>query len=297
MSRAGAIVDTGSLVVFRPPHIVKRQMTAWNGLKAEAVQIVDCQRVDYSFRGPQHLLIASERVERNNGETCVEGLRSTLRDLTRKLTFIPANSRFHGWQEPRAPARVSFFYIDPNGPLLDPRLAFDSVAFEPRLFFFDADIWETARKLAAQIGESRPSGALYAEALGAVLCHELVRLNGGRRGSERSAIGALAAWQKKRVEQFVADHLAERVSLSTMAELARLSPYHFSRAFKRTFGVPPHRYHLMRRVEEAKILLARADLSVTEIGARLGFAQTSAFTFAFHKMAGASPTQYRRALE
>jgi AraC family transcriptional regulator len=297
MSLTSANANATSSVTFTPSHIVKRQVAAWLGLQAEAIQITDFQPFDYEFQGPRHLLIASERSERNDGETRVGGLRSNLRDLTGKLVLIPANSRFHGWQDPRVLTRVTYFYIDPKGPLLAPELGFDDMEFEPRLFFFDAAIWETTRKLTAQIEQQRLGDDRYAEALGVVLCHELIRLNGGRLAAEPRTIGGLAPWQKKRVEQYVAEHVSERILLSSMAELVQLSPYHFAHAFKHSFGVPPHRYHMMRRVEEAKTLLAKPGVSITEIGMRLGFSETSAFTAGFHKLTGMSPTQYRRALE
>ena len=285
-----------SHVAFTPSHIVKREVARWDGVRAETVRITESQRFEYRFRGNHHLLIASEQAVRDEGETRVEHLRSTLRDFTGKLTFIPAGSTFTGWQEPRVLMRVTYFYIDPY-PTLDPEGGFDAVDFEPRLFFFDADIWDTARKLRMQIEERGSGSDLYAEALIAVLRHELVRMNGGRRVDEPQTGGGLASWQKKRVKDYVAAHLSERVSLSDMAELARLSPYHFARAFKRSFNVPPHRYHMIRRVEEAKTLLAKPDVTVTEIGMKLGFSQTSAFTSGFHKLTGMTPTQYRRALE
>jgi AraC family transcriptional regulator len=297
MNAAKARPIAASHVAFTPPHIVKREVATWKGLRAETVRITETHRFQYVFRGERHLLIAYEQAARDRGETEVGHLRSNLRDFTGKLTFIPAGNHFAGWQEPRVLARVTYFYIDPLGPLLDPALDFGAVAFEPRLFFFDADIWDTARKLRTQIEDRSAAGDLYAESLVTVLCHELVRLNGGRGAEGPFVSGGLAGWQKKRVEDYVAAHLSERVSLSDLSDLARLSPYHFARAFKRSFGVPPHRYHMMRRVEEAKTLLAKPGVSVTEVGVRLGFAQTSAFTSGFHKLTGMTPTQFRRVLE
>ena len=48
-----------------------------------------------------------------------------------------------------------------------------------------------------------------------------------------------------------------RLPLSALADLVGLSPYHFARAFKRSFGVPPHRYHIGRRIERAKVFAGR----------------------------------------
>ena len=82
----------------------------------------------------------------------------------------------------------------------------------------------------------------------------------------------------------------------TLAKLVRLSPYYFCRAFKQSFGMPPHRYHGSRRIEHAKILLAKPASSVTEIGMTVGFCETSSFSAAFRKATGLTPTAYRRSL-
>jgi AraC-like DNA-binding protein len=71
-------------------------------------------------------------------------------------------------------------------------------------------------------------------------------------------------------------------------------PLHFARAFKHSFGVPPHRYHLNRRIERAKSLLRERARSVTEVGLMLGFCDTSAFTTSFRRAMGMTPSDYRQ---
>ena len=114
---------------------------------------------EYEFRASCHLLIVSERAERDDGETIVDGLpKSRLREFNRKLTFIPAGSHFFGWQKPRTLTQATYFYINPHSPLFDGELRFADTEFRPRLFFFDQDMWETMRKLKAQ-AENPKSGA------------------------------------------------------------------------------------------------------------------------------------------
>ena len=50
--------------------------------------------------------------------------------------------------------------------------------------------------------------------------------------------------QQKRVAAFIEEHVADDIPVRVLAGLVDLSPYHFARAFKRSFGVPPHRYHV-----------------------------------------------------
>jgi AraC family transcriptional regulator len=124
--------------------------------------------------------------------------------------------------------------------------------------------------------------------------HELIRLERTTSGVARPLRGGLAMWQQRRVVEFIEEHLAEDVSLATLAELVDLSLYHFARAFKQSFGMPPHRYHMIRRMERARGLLLRSALSVTQIGIQIGFREASSFTRAYRKFAGVAPSEYRR---
>jgi Helix-turn-helix domain len=83
------------------------------------------------------------------------------------------------------------------------------------------------------------------------------------------------------VASYIEDHVADEIPLATMAQLARMSPYHFSRAFRQSFGTPPHQFHVHRRVERAKSLLRNPALSITSIGMAVGFSDASAFSTAF----------------
>jgi AraC family transcriptional regulator len=283
-------------VTFSPPEIVRRQTASWPGLSAEIVQATRRRRFEYNYIGSRHLLIASEWGERRDGESLVEGLpRSTRREFNNKLSLVPAGRRFHAWQEPSVLARVTYFHIDPAGPLLDPQLRFSELELAPRLFFEDIHLWSTAAKLKSEI-EYGGSSPLYAEALSQVLVLELVRLRNGAPAPLQQYRGGLAGRQRRMVLDYLETHLAEPVSLAALAEIAGLNPFHFTRAFKRTFGLPPHRFHLDQRISRAKAMLARPALSVTEIAIELGFAATSSFSSTFRKIAGVSPTEYRRGL-
>ncbi len=181
--------------------------------------------------------------------------------------------------------------------LADPDLRFAEAELQPRLLFEDSAIWETALRLKAQVGSTESGDRMYADALGGLLAHELLRLDGATAPSRHLHRGGLAGWQQRRVVDFLDEHLAEDISLNTLADLVRLSPYHFLRCFKQVFGEPPHRYWAARRIERAKALLANPRASITEIALDVGFSTTSAFSAAFRRMTGQTPTDYRRSLE
>lgn len=282
-------------VQVHPADIVTRRVVTTDCMAAEVVQATRREKIEFRFRAPFHLLVIYDQGSRNSGDTYVEGLpRSTLRDLARKLVFVPAGQEYREWQEPRVRARVMYIYFDPaRMPLVDSA----SASLTPRLFFEDATLWNTALKLKSEIENGGPDSSSYFDALAGVLAHELLRLDTGAARPRTLDHGGLAAWQKRTVAAYIEEHLAEPIPLATLAQLAGLSAYHFCRTFKQSFGMPPHRYHTSRRIEHAKTLLAKSPSTVTDIGLSVGFSDTSSFTGVFRKTTGLTPTAFRRSLE
>src|SRR5215467_2766812 len=282
---------------FLPSDIVRHQTASWRGIQAKTVQVISLEPFEYRFKQQCHLLIGIEQGVRYEGETLLEGLpKSTIRRYSNTLILVPAGRTLYGVQNPRLLPRSICLYIDPKVALVDPDLRFAEVELQPRLLFEDPAIWETVRKLKAQIGSTDPTDRMYADALGGVLAHELLRLN-GRSMSGRGSRGGLVAWQQRRVLDFMEEHLAENFALSALADLVRLSPYHFIRSFKQSIGEPPHRYWVGRRIERAKALLANPSRSITEIAFDVGFGGSSAFSVAFRRITGRTPTEFRRSFE
>jgi AraC family transcriptional regulator len=287
-----------SVVEISPPDIARRRSASWGAIQADNVKITRRETYEYGFQARRHLLIAYERAERDDGETLIEGLpKSTLREFNCKLSLVPAGHRFYGWQTPRVLTRVTYFYIDSQDRSFDSSSGITGPAISPRRFFFDRAVWNTALKLKTEVGNSEPWSREYAEALSLVLMQEILRLERTTSASVRPLRGGLPVWRQKHVVEFIEEHLAEEISLTALARIADLSLYHFARAFTRSFEMPPHRYHMARRMDRAKSLLQRPALSVTQIGIQLGFRETSSFTRAFRRFTGLAPTEYRRQRE
>jgi AraC-like DNA-binding protein len=86
---------------------------------------------------------------------------------------------------------------------------------------------------------------------------------------------------------------AKPLDIPTLARIAYVSPAHFIRTFRATFGETPHRYLQRRRVERAMFMLRETDRSVTEICLDVGFASLGTFGRTFREVVGESPTEYR----
>jgi AraC-like DNA-binding protein len=106
--------------------------------------------------------------------------------------------------------------------------------------------------------------------------------------------GGLPPGVLKRVQQYVEDHLAERVGIERLAAIAGLSAFHFARAFKQSQGVTPHSYLLHRRILRAKELLGETESPLSEIALVSGFADQSHLARHFRERVGVSPAIFRR---
>jgi AraC family transcriptional regulator len=148
--------------------------------------------------------------------------------------------------------------------------------------------------LLAAMEQPGQSSKLFFDYLGqAVLAHAAVSY-GGSKSIATPRQGTLAPWQVRRATEFLRTHLDGDVSLASMAAECKLSVSHFARAFRETFGQPPHRWLIQRRIEAAKNLLLHTHLTLTEIAAECGFADQSAMNRPFTRTTGESPGAWRR---
>jgi AraC family transcriptional regulator len=112
--------------------------------------------------------------------------------------------------------------------------------------------------------------------------------------SDPNALSGLAPWQERKVEQFVAENLDRTIAVGELAALARLSTTHFSRVFKRSFGVTPRDYVMRARLERAKTLLTQTSVSLCQIALDCGFCDQAHMSRIFHQVIGATPSRWRR---
>jgi AraC-like DNA-binding protein len=83
--------------------------------------------------------------------------------------------------------------------------------------------------------------------------------------------------------------------VTRLAKVSGVSEAHFARSFRQAFGIPPHRYLLTRRIEQATTLLQGTQLSITEIAFATGWESLGTFGRTFHDVTGLSPSNVRRA--
>jgi AraC family transcriptional regulator len=270
----------------------------WSVLEAEYMAMVPPKPYDFSLHSGRHYLTLLN-IHRRDGETFAdEHPRSTLRDTRGKLVFIPAGCRLQGWVQPGTKP-VAF-----TGASLDPALGSWLGAGErqlyPMLHFEHPLLAQLMLQLDRILAQPENYSRVYVESFSIVLLSEImncqaVDLSRSRRAERRPPVkGGLAGWQLKAVCDYIEANLHKDISLAELAAIARLSPYHFCRAFKEAVGEPPHRYQMSRRIKQAKTLLTKPSLSVSDVAASVGYGSLSRFSALFRQVTGHSPRDYRR---
>ncbi|MCU1440407.1 MAG: AraC family transcriptional regulator [Rhodoglobus sp.] len=99
-------------------------------------------------------------------------------------------------------------------------------------------------------------------------------------------------WLRRARDQMDRDY-AKPLDVPALARAALMSPGHFSRSFRAAYGESPYSYLMTRRIERAKALLRRGDLTVTEVCFAVGSTSLGSFSSRFTELVGESPSAYR----
>lgn len=193
--------------------------------------------------------------------------------------------------------RLAHLYVSPQ------RFAASAVALldrEPRelqlresTFLDDPRLALQFRQL-AMLAWDEPGERLLASSLAhEMISHLLLTQVGLHQGLKLK--GGLAPHLRRRLVDYIEQHLDQALTLGELAQLAALSEYHFARMFRESFGLPPHRYVLQRRLLRARELLQHGDLPLGEIALACGFASASHFSNRFREAFGGAPGLLRAA--
>lgn len=112
---------------------------------------------------------------------------------------------------------------------------------------------------------------------------------------KQEAKGGLAPWQVRKVIAHIEANLDTSIRSSELAAIARLSPCHFSRVFRDSFGCSPLEYVMRRRVEHAQGLMLSTDAPLCQIALDCGMADQAHFSRLFRRYVGETPRSWRRA--
>ncbi len=150
----------------------------------------------------------------------------------------------------------------------------------------------------AELLSEKPGKEILMRAMVEQVLVEILRTHARTHRSaelEFSRVGIIDRRIRRSVE-LMHTQLDQDLSLRDLAAASYLSPFHFARLFKKITGATPHNYLAAVRANRAQLMLAETDLSITEIGTRVGYLSASHFTKAFRLATGATPREFRKAL-
>jgi AraC family transcriptional regulator len=293
--RSAGVCEAGAMLTPFGNQAPASKTVSFDVFTAQYVRIDGTEQFGYTWCGSACYLALYD-VRRSDGETQLDGQRSSKTDLRRKLTFVPPGCTVSGWAVPaRALNSFTAIFIHPDraSKALGTRLQPSN--WSPLLHFEDECLRSSLSKIDSLLSDEVPYDKLYAETLGLVAAFELSRLCNARlKGPPLQ--GALSKRQAGRVIDFVESSLQRGISLAELAELAGQSQFHFSRAFKMALGMSPVQYVMSRRIERARELLKLPHMTVAEVAAAVGFNGIGQFSRAFSRSMNMSPSEYRKSL-
>jgi AraC family transcriptional regulator len=160
--------------------------------------------------------------------------------------------------------------------------------------FSNPMIHSLAKQVWLEAQQGNPFGGLFGDAAALNLTVLLIGQLHRKATLEPNVGERLSPAHTRRVLDYMREHLQQDCSLSELAQLCGLSPWHFARCFKNSMGTPPHRYFLRLRMERAQLALRDEPTSIARIASDVGFSDQPSFSRAFSRIYGCSPAQYRR---
>jgi AraC family transcriptional regulator len=134
---------------------------------------------------------------------------------------------------------------------------------------------------------------LYAESMATALSVHLLRRYLARKQIFQDYTGGLPQYKLREAIAYINEHLDQSLHLAEIAAIVQISPHYFASLFKQSTGFAPHQYVTKCRIEKAKRLLKRQELTIVEICQQVGFQSQSHFTKVFRQHTLTTPKVYR----
>lgn len=158
----------------------------------------------------------------------------------------------------------------------------------------DAILFRNIFTLVNEIQHGMPNGNLFADGLSLAIVGLLNHHYNHQLHRTLSQSKCLSTMQQAKIRELVDTNLDTDLSIERLASEVYISPYHFARLFRETFGMPPHRYVMQMRIARAAHLLhSDQQRTITDIALATGFASHAHLTCAFKRHMGQTPAFWR----
>jgi len=247
-----------------------------------------------------HTLLVFDGGSYSEGERRIDGTRlGAAGALDAGIDVVPARSRLVAWSGVSSNIGVTLITLDSERMARivgEPAASAAVHGLRPDINLRN----ELLSPLVARVRrwsmlDDAESDTMQRETILMLIMQEIMRMQRLQSGGTAVNRGGLSLRAQRLVREFVAAHLDTRIELQTLADLVGMSRFHFSRAFKVSFGLPPHKYLMAERVRVAAKKIGGTDHSITDIALQVGFSCSSELTRLFKQAMGCTPRTYRAA--
>jgi AraC family transcriptional regulator len=171
------------------------------------------------------------------------------------------------------------------------------VELAPRVAETDPVGAHILRALSRTAAHPDQTGRLFVEQALDLLCMHLLRVHASSSQHDVPAVQrGLPSWQVRRVTGYMSERLDQNIGLDELAQLTSLSRSHFCTAFRHATGRTPHEWLTNLRLDQARQLLRNPAARIIDVALAVGYQTPSAFTAAFRRHTGTTPSNYRRCI-
>jgi AraC family transcriptional regulator len=170
----------------------------------------------------------------------------------------------------------------------------EKIEIIPQFKLRDPLIQQLALTFLSELQHSSPDNSLYIDSLSNTLCLHLLRHYNISPTVVDDNYDGLPGFLLRRLVEYIEANLAQNLTLVDMAQVVNLSTSHLNRLFKQSQGISLYQYVIHCRIERAKQLLKRQQLTIAEIATQVGFADQSHLTHHFKRYVGVTPKTFRQ---
>jgi AraC family transcriptional regulator len=158
----------------------------------------------------------------------------------------------------------------------------------------DPMISALAARMVDELANPGPCSGMLGTSIAMSLAMQLLSRHSTLRPAAKIARIDMPPHKVRAAVEFIETHLAEELSVESIAEAIGMSPFRFARGFAKGTGLSPHQFLLNRRIEHSKDLLQSSNREIVDIARATGFASQSHFTSVFRRRCQVTPLAYRR---
>ncbi len=201
-----------------------------------------------------------------------------------------------GWAEWGSTKETLIFALRPQSltELAASELDLAHVDLQPPAFgTVDLKALRIAELLKMELTQQERPSELYVDSLLTLFGMHVLRNYSAVVKQPMRLKGGLSAASARRIQEYLHENFARKITVAELAAIADLSPYYFIRAFTKKFGQPPHQYVLFVRLSVAERLLVEGNLTIAQVAYFAGFSSQSHLTATMRKYRQRTPAEIR----